>query len=98
MTATATRPEDRIEHDSAQLENERAQNTLGLLRLAVIVLLIGGVTRLFDVGWNVLFVVAILVMIMFHELGHFVTARWAGMRVTDFFVGFGPTLWSIKRG
>jgi RIP metalloprotease RseP len=37
-------------------------------------------------------------MIMLHEFGHFITARWAGMRVTDFFVGFGPTLWSVKRG
>lgn len=95
MTATATKPEHQ---DSGVLEDERSKNTLGLLRLAVIVLLIAGVTGVFDVGWNVLLVTAILVIVMVHELGHFVTARWAGMRVTDFFVGFGPTLWSMKRG
>src|SRR5258705_12535330 len=31
-------------------------------------------------------------------LGLFIPAKKAGMKVTDFFVGFGPRLWSIKRG
>jgi membrane-associated protease RseP (regulator of RpoE activity) len=44
------------------------------------------------------FVVLILFAILFHEFGHFVTARWAGIKVTKFFVGFGPTLWSVRRG
>jgi membrane-associated protease RseP (regulator of RpoE activity) len=35
---------------------------------------------------------------MLHELGHFVTAKWSGMKATEFFVGFGPRLWSIRRG
>ncbi len=35
---------------------------------------------------------------MLHELGHFVTAKWAGMKVTEFFVGFGPRLWSFRKG
>jgi membrane-associated protease RseP (regulator of RpoE activity) len=43
-------------------------------------------------------VVAIFVMIMLHEFGHFITAKWADMKVTEFFVGFGPRLWSIRRG
>ena len=37
-------------------------------------------------------------MIMLHELGHFVMAKRAGMKVTEFFLGFGPRLWSIRRG
>jgi membrane-associated protease RseP (regulator of RpoE activity) len=37
-------------------------------------------------------------MIMLHELGHFLTAKRAGMQVTEFFVGFGPRLWSFTRG
>jgi membrane-associated protease RseP (regulator of RpoE activity) len=44
------------------------------------------------------FVVALLVSVMIHEAGHFVTARRFGMKATHFFVGFGPTLWSTKRG
>ena len=41
---------------------------------------------------------AIIAMIMLHELGHFVMAKRAGMKVTEFFLGFGPRLWSIRRG
>jgi len=43
-------------------------------------------------------IVAFFVMIMLHELGHFVAAKRSGMKVTEFFVGFGPRLWSVKRG
>jgi membrane-associated protease RseP (regulator of RpoE activity) len=41
---------------------------------------------------------AIIAMIMLHELGHFVMAKRAGMKVTEFFLGFGPRLWSTRRG
>ena len=44
------------------------------------------------------FIVALLLSVMFHELGHFLTARKFGMRVSEFFVGFGRRLWSITRG
>jgi membrane-associated protease RseP (regulator of RpoE activity) len=44
------------------------------------------------------FVVLMLFAIFFHELGHYVTARWAGIKVSKFFLGFGPTLWSFRRG
>ncbi len=47
---------------------------------------------------TVLVVVALITMIMLHELGHFLTAKWGGMKVTEFFVGFGPRLWSIRKG
>jgi len=45
-----------------------------------------------------IFVVALLTSVMLHELGHFATAKKFGMRVTQFFVGFGKTLWSTFRG
>jgi membrane-associated protease RseP (regulator of RpoE activity) len=44
------------------------------------------------------FTVALLASVMLHELGHFATAKKFGMKASRFFVGFGPTLWSIKRG
>jgi membrane-associated protease RseP (regulator of RpoE activity) len=44
------------------------------------------------------FALALLVSIMLHELGHFATAKRYGMKATRFFVGFGPTLWSTRRG
>jgi len=44
------------------------------------------------------FVFALLISVMLHELGHFLTARKFGMRVSEFFVGFGKRIWSITRG
>jgi membrane-associated protease RseP (regulator of RpoE activity) len=44
------------------------------------------------------FVVALLISIVLHEAGHMVCARWSGGKVTEFFVGFGPRLWSFVRG
>jgi membrane-associated protease RseP (regulator of RpoE activity) len=44
------------------------------------------------------FVVALLVSVSLHEGGHFWTARRFGMKATQFFVGFGPTIWSRRRG
>jgi membrane-associated protease RseP (regulator of RpoE activity) len=50
-------------------------------------------------GWALPTVVfAILLIVMFHEMGHLITAKLSGMRATDFFVGFGPVLWSKKFG
>jgi membrane-associated protease RseP (regulator of RpoE activity) len=46
----------------------------------------------------ILFIAAILISIMLHEFGHFATARAFGMKVEEFFVGFGPKLWSFRRG
>ena len=43
-------------------------------------------------------VLALAAMIMLHELGHFATAKWSGMKVTEYFLGFGPKLWSIRKG
>lgn len=37
-------------------------------------------------------------LILLHEAGHFVAAKATGMRVEGFFLFFGPTLWSVKRG
>ena len=44
------------------------------------------------------FIVALLVSVTLHEAGHFLTARHFGMKASRFFVGFGPTLWSFRRG
>jgi membrane-associated protease RseP (regulator of RpoE activity) len=46
----------------------------------------------------VAFAIGLLFSIGFHEFGHFFWARKFGMRVPQFMVGFGPTLWSRRRG
>jgi membrane-associated protease RseP (regulator of RpoE activity) len=49
------------------------------------------------IGW-VIFIVALLFSVMLHETGHFVMAKKFGMKATRYFVGFGPTIWSTRRG
>ena len=44
------------------------------------------------------FVVALLLSVMIHEFGHYITARKYGMWVSEFFVGFGKKIWSVQRG
>jgi len=46
----------------------------------------------------VAFAIGLLFSIGFHEFGHFMWARRFGMRVPQFMVGFGPTVWSRRRG
>jgi membrane-associated protease RseP (regulator of RpoE activity) len=69
-----------------------------LYRLGLIVA--GGLLAAYLTGVSktVLVVVAIIVMIMLHELGHFLAAKWSGMKVTEYFLGFGPRLWSVRKG
>jgi membrane-associated protease RseP (regulator of RpoE activity) len=46
----------------------------------------------------VLFFLGIVASIALHEIGHMVPAKKFGVKVTQYFVGFGRTLWSTKRG
>ncbi len=48
--------------------------------------------------WMFVFAVGVLGSVFLHETGHFVTARLTGMKATQFFLGFGPRLWSFHRG
>ena len=47
---------------------------------------------------GVIVVLSLVVMLFLHELGHYLAARRAGMKVTEFFIGFGPKIWSFRRG
>ncbi len=63
--------------------------------LVIILLAVLGLSA----GFSVLIVVlSLLVMLFLHELGHYLVAKKAGMKVTEFFIGFGPKLWSMHRG
>ncbi len=48
--------------------------------------------------YALLIIGALLVSIILHEFGHYWTAKRCGMKVTEFFVGFGPKIWSFRRG
>ena len=94
MTQTHTSAPERDPDPAPRAEEQRG----ALVRLGLIIL--GGIVAAVATGITstVLVVVAIIVMIMLHELGHFATAKWAGMKVTEYFLGFGPRLWSIRKG
>ena len=68
--------------------------TGALSGLAVLALLIWlGISNV----WSLVLVVGLLLSVFLHELGHFKTAGWAGMKRTQFFMGFGPKVWSMHR-
>ena len=67
-------------------------------RLFLIIAAIIGASLLTGYFNALLVLSAIVLMVMIHELGHFLTAKWSGMMVTEYFLGFGPKLWSFKRG
>jgi membrane-associated protease RseP (regulator of RpoE activity) len=69
------------------------RGAVGLLGLAALL----GWLAVTNIWWFI-FVVGILISVVLHELGHFVTARATGMKATQFFIGFGPRLWSMRRG
>lgn len=46
----------------------------------------------------IIFVVVISVLVFVHEVGHFIAAKRAGMKVEEFGFGFPPRIWGVRRG
>lgn len=67
------------------------------IRLVMLVLAVAWVGLVGGLSWVVI-LLALVAVIFLHELGHYLTAKWAGMKVTEFFIGFGPRIWSFHRG
>jgi len=54
---------------------------------------------MFDNALNlVLIIIGFGLVIVIHELGHFLAAKWAGIRVHAFAVGFGQAVCSFRKG
>ena len=47
-------------------------------------------------AYALLAILGLAILMVVHEGGHYLAARWHGMRVTRFSIGFGPTLWTHK--
>lgn len=77
-------------------DDELAGGWKGLLSMTAIAALF--VWLAFVNIWMFVFVVGLVISIFLHELGHYLTAKWTGMKVTQFFLFFGPRLWSFRRG
>ncbi|HEY3844496.1 MAG TPA: site-2 protease family protein [Acidimicrobiales bacterium] len=84
--------------ESAGAAPATSGNAGQLVRLAVALAVVVAIFLATGLGDLLLFIAIIVVIVMLHELGHFATAKWAGMKVTEYFVGFGPRLWSVRRG
>lgn len=50
------------------------------------------------IGYIIPFLFVLTIVVFFHELGHFLVARWAGVKVLTFSVGFGPELVGFNDG
>lgn len=95
MIETTNEPHQGDEPASPPPPRERKS---ALARFLLLVAAVAAATVATGTTKTVAVVVALIVMIMLHEFGHFVTAKWGGMKVTEFFVGFGPRLWSFRKG
>ena len=72
-------------------ETKKQSTLVGLVMLALLAWLA------IQSFWTFVFVLGLIVSVFLHEIGHFVTARWTGMKATQFFMGFGPRVWSTHR-
>jgi membrane-associated protease RseP (regulator of RpoE activity) len=96
-----TTPEEQLESDRAAKLPPQATAEGRRAALSVLLLVVGTIALAFvrpRMAGTIAVFAAIILMIMLHELGHFVMAKRAGMKVTEFFLGFGPRVWSIRRG
>ncbi|MEP6625439.1 MAG: M50 family metallopeptidase [Acidimicrobiia bacterium] len=85
---------DPLGDDAPPVETRKAVTGGVLLVLAVIALIVIRPS----LAVTVAIIVGLILTIMLHEWGHYIAAKKSGMKVTEFFLGFGPKLWSIQRG
>ena len=71
------------------------RSLIELLVAVVVIVAVAVATGLVDL---LVVITCIVVMIMVHELGHLLAAKRGHMKVTEYFLGFGPRLWSVRRG
>lgn len=81
------------EHGAAPLDSDNGS----------LLVLVGFIAAFIALGalqswWIPGIILGLLFMLFMHEFGHFATARASGMLVTEFFLGFGPKIWSFNKG
>ena len=74
-------------------KNAQTRPLFGLCGVLAALVLLGLLSK------AMLVVAMVIAFVVFaHELGHFIAARVTGMKATEFFLGFGPRLFSFRRG
>jgi membrane-associated protease RseP (regulator of RpoE activity) len=80
--------------DSPPVETKKAVTGIAVILVGIALLVIARPS-----AWvTISIIIGLVLTIMLHEAGHMIMAKRAGMKVTEFFVGFGPRIWSFRRG
>lgn len=85
---------DPLEEAGKQVTRKGAGMSLLLVLAGLIVLAIARPST----ADTLAIILGIVALIMLHEAGHYFAAKRSGMKVTEFFLGFGPRVWSFRRG
>jgi membrane-associated protease RseP (regulator of RpoE activity) len=80
--------------DAPTVETRKAVVGISLVVAALVLLVILRPS----IAVTVAIIVGLVFTIMLHEWGHYIAAKRSGMKVTEFFLGFGPRIWSFRRG
>jgi membrane-associated protease RseP (regulator of RpoE activity) len=84
--------------DPGPADAPRRSGPAEVARLVVVVAAVIGLGFAAGYGETVLLLLLLIGCIVAHEFGHFLAAKTGRVKVTEFFVGFGPRLWSVRRG
>lgn len=85
---------DPLGDDAPPLEPRKVVTGIGLTVLALVALVILRPS----LAVTIAIIVGLVLTIMLHEWGHYIAAKKSGMKVTEFFLGFGPRIWSFRKG
>lgn len=95
----SSRGEDRRYEQGARRDKTGPTNQAAdLVKLVGVVALIVAAGYVAGYGETVLAILFLAGCIVAHEFGHYVAARTGKVKVTEFFFGFGPKVWSVRRG
>jgi len=84
--------------DAPALDQGPSQASKGAWRVLALAVGLLALAYALGEGETVLLIVVLLGCIVAHELGHYLAARGGGVKVSEFFVGFGPRVWSFTKG
>lgn len=98
MTGTIPAPREQEEHEQPGRPENAIERVFGnrYVLLGLLLALLAWVA--FARVWLFVLIMAIVASVFLHEMGHFLMAKRNGMKVTEFFLGFGPRVWSFRRG
>lgn len=85
---------DPLGDEAPPIETRKAVTGISLVVLAIAMIVVLRPSTIVTVS----LIVGLILTIMLHEWGHYIAAKKSGMKVTEFFLGFGPRIWSFRRG